>query len=346
VKAALLREYNADLVLEDVPDPTIETPLDVIVKIGAAGLCRTDIHIQQGWFADAHREAGLQLPYAPGHENAGWVEEVGSAVTHVAPGDPVILHPLQTCGLCRACRAGQDMHCDFGVFNGLLAPGGFAEYMRTNARTVIKLAPHLQPTDVAALADAGLTAYHAVKKSIPLLYPGTRALVIGAGGLGHIGIQCLLAMSPAEIIVLDTNEGALKLARELGAHHVVQTKKDGSHLQEVRDLTDGKGAEVVIDFVGEKGAPADGIALLRPAGSYFVIGYGEDIQVATQKIILEEINFIGNLVGTYNDLAELMVLTAQGRVSLHTQTYDLADVNTAIADLENGSLVGRGILVP
>ena len=283
MKAALLREYNSDLVLEDVPDPTIESPLDVIVKIGAAGLCRTDIHIQQGWFAEGQQAAGLQLPYAPGHENAGWVEEVGSAVTHVAPGDPVILHPLQTCGLCRACRAGQDMHCENGAFNGIFVPGGFAQYMRTNARTVIKLASHLQPADVAALADAGLTAYHAVKKSIPLLYPGTRALVIGAGGLGHIGIQCLLAMSPAEVIVLDPNEGALELAKELGAHHAVQTKKDGSHLQEVRDLTDGKGAEVVIDFVGEKGAPADGIALLRPAGSYFVIGYGEDIQVPTAR---------------------------------------------------------------
>jgi NAD+-dependent secondary alcohol dehydrogenase Adh1 len=346
VRAALLHDYNTDFVMGEVPDPTIDGPLDVIVRIGAAGLCRTDIHIQQGWFAEAHRGAGLALPYAPGHENAGWVEEVGSAVTNVAPGDAVILHPLQTCGLCRACRAGQDMHCENGVFNGLVAQGGFAQYMKTNARCTIKLASHLQPADVAALADAGLTAYHAVKKSLPLLYPGTKALVIGAGGLGHIGIQCLLAMSPAEIIVLDPNEGALRLAKELGAHHAVQTKRDGSHLQEVRDLTDGKGAEIVIDFVGEKGAPADGIALLRPAGSYFVIGYGEDIQVPTQRIILEEINFIGNLVGTYNDLAELMILTAQGKVSLHTQTYDLADVNQAIADLENGKLVGRGILVP
>jgi NAD+-dependent secondary alcohol dehydrogenase Adh1 len=299
-----------------VPDPTIESPLDVIVKIGAAGLCRTDIHIQQGWFADAHREAGLQLPYAPGHENAGWVEEVGSAVTHVAPGDPVILHPLQTCGLCRACRAGQDMHCDFGVFNGLLAPGGFAQYMRTNARTVIKLAPHLQPTDVAALADAGLTAYHAVKKPIPLLYPGTRALVIGAGGLGHIGIQCLLAMSPTEIIVLDRNEGALKLAKELGAHHVVQTKKDGSTCR--RSATSPTAREL------RSSSTSSGRRAPPPTGSPCSARPGR----------------------TSSSLAELMVLTAQGQVSLHTQTYDLADVNTAIADLENGSLVGRGILVP
>ena len=346
MKAALLTGYDQDLEITDVPDPTVTGPLDVIVRIGAAGLCRTDIHIQQGWFADGQREAGLELPYVPGHENAGWVEAVGEAVTNVAVGDAVILHPLQTCGLCRACRAGQDMHCESGAFNGIFVNGGFAQYMKTNARTTIKLAPHLQPSDVAALADAGLTAYHAVKKSLPLLYPGTRALVIGAGGLGHIGIQCLLAMSPAEIIVLDTNQKALDLATQLGAHHVVQTQADGAHLQQVRDLTDGRGADVVIDFVGERGAEKDGAALLRPAGSFFVVGYGGMVAEPLQRMVLEEINFVGNLVGTYNDLAELMVLTAQGKVTLHTQEYALADINKAIADLEAGTLVGRGLLVP
>jgi NAD+-dependent secondary alcohol dehydrogenase Adh1 len=346
MKAAMLHAYHEDLVVEDVPDPELTSPNDVVVRIGAAGLCRTDLHIYEGQFAEAQKQAGLALPYAPGHENAGWVEAVGTAVTNVAPGDTVIVHPLMTCGLCRACRSGDDMHCDAGVFPGLFAPGGMADYLLTSARSVVKLDPSTQPADVAALADAGLTAYHAVKKAVPLLHPGTKALIIGAGGLGHIGIQALRALTPTHIIVMDRSAPALALAKEWGADSVVQVKDDGSHLAEVMDVTGGKGAEAVIDFVGEGGAEADGVALLRRAGTYYVIGYGGAINVPTMQIILTEINFVGNLVGTYNDLTELMVLTQEGKVKLHTTAYPLSKVNDAIRDLDAGRLVGRAILVP
>jgi NAD+-dependent secondary alcohol dehydrogenase Adh1 len=209
---------------------------------------------------------------------------------------------------------------------------------------VVKLAPTLHPKDIAALADAGLTAYHAVRKAAPLLYPGTKVVVIGSGGLGHIGIQSLSALTPAEIIVVDPSERALALAGEIGADHTV--KVDGKQVDTVLELTDGAGAEVIIDFVGEKGAIEDGVAMLRQAGSYFVVGYGENINVPTIDIISREINFIGNLVGSYNDLDELMTLTAQGRVHLHTSVYPLDAINDAMADLDNGRLQGRGIMVP
>jgi NAD+-dependent secondary alcohol dehydrogenase Adh1 len=344
MKAARLHQFHSPLVVEEVPDPQITSPYDVIVKVGAAGLCRTDLHIREGQFDEAQKEANLSLPYSPGHENAGWVEAVGEAVTNVAPGDKVILHPLITCGLCRACRDGDDVHCENSSFPGLFAEGGFAQYLKTGARSVIKMDPGLEPTDVAPLADAGLTAYHAIRKAVPLLYPGTRCAVIGAGGLGHIGIQCLKAMVPAEIIVLDTNEEALSLATEWGADHTVRV--DGTQVSRVMDVTDGKGAEVVIDFVGESGAEHWGVDLLHRAGSFFVVGYGGMLEVPTMRIILTEINFIGNLVGSYNDLVELMTLAAQGKVRLHTATYPLDDINTAIDDLNSGRLRGRGILVP
>ena len=344
MKAARLHEFHQPLVIEEVPDLEVTGPFDVIVRVGAAGLCRTDLHIWEGQFEQAQREANLSLPYSPGHENAGWVEAVGDAVTNVAPGDKVILHPLITCGLCRACRDGDDVHCENQRFPGLFAEGGFAQYLRTGARSVIKMDPSLEPTDVAPLADAGLTAYHAVRKAVPLLYPGTRCAVIGAGGLGHIGIQCLKAMVPAEVIVLDVNPEALALADEWGADHTVQV--DGSQVEQVKELTDGRGAEVVFDFVGESDAEHWGVDLLCRAGSFFVIGYGGALQVPTMRIILTEINFIGNLVGSYTDLVELMTLAAQVKVRLHTATYALDDINTAIDDLNNGRLRGRGILVP
>jgi NAD+-dependent secondary alcohol dehydrogenase Adh1 len=168
--------------------------------------------------------------------------------------------------------------------------------------------------------------------------------VIGAGGLGHIGIQCLKAMTPAEIIVVDPSERALALARELGADHTV--KVDGTQVEKIAELTDGLGAEAIIDFVGEKGAIEDGVAMIRDGGFYYVIGYGENINIPTIDVISREISFIGNLVGTYTDLQELMTLTAQGRVSLHTTTYPLEAINDAMADLDRGQLQGRGILIP
>ena len=341
MKAARLHAYHEPLALDELDEPRAEGPHDVVVRIGAAGLCRTDLHIQEGQWAE---KSGVTLPYTLGHENAGWIHEVGSAVTNVEVGDAVIVHPFITCGLCRPCRRGDDMHCVTGGFPGIDRDGGFADFLLTSARSVIKLDPALEPADVAAHADAGLTAIHAVKKAIPVLGPGTRAVVIGAGGLGHIGIQCLAAMTPTEIVVVDPSEEALDLARSLGADHTVRV--DGSHVDAVQELTDGLGAEAILDFVGEKGAVEDGIAMLQDGGFYYVIGYGQNLDVPTIDIISREISFIGNLVGTYTDLEDLMTLTAQGKVRLETTTYPLDAINDAMADLDEGRLHGRGILVP
>ncbi|HYA52911.1 MAG TPA: NAD(P)-dependent alcohol dehydrogenase [Streptosporangiaceae bacterium] len=341
MKAVRLHAFHQMPVVDEVPEPALRGPLDVIVKIGGAGVCRTDLHIMEGqWDAVVH----TPLPYILGHENAGWVHEVGSAVTNVAVGDTVILHPTPTCGLCRACRVGDDMHCINSEFPGLSRDGGMAEYLLTTARACIKLNPQTQPKDVAALADAGITAYHAVRKAIPLLYPGTSCVVIGAGGLGHIGIQCLATLTAANIIVVDANPDALKLASELGAEHTVVA--DGTQRQAVADLTGGQGAHVVLDFVAEQGAEADAFAMTRRAGSHFVIGYGGTVEVPTLDIISTERNIIGNIVGTYNDLAELMALAQGGKVTLHTKVYPLADAAAAFADLDAGQVRGRAILVP
>jgi NAD+-dependent secondary alcohol dehydrogenase Adh1 len=342
MKAVRLHEYHKRPSVDEVPEPKVTGPLDVLVRIGAAGLCRTDLHIYEGQWEPLNHP---QLPFTLGHENAGWVEDVGSVVSNVAVGDTVILHPHITCGLCRYCRAGDDMHCVTSSFPGVDGTdGGMADYLLTGARAVVKLDPSLQPADVAALADAGLTAYHAVKKAVPLLYPGTVALVIGAGGLGHIGVQSLKALTAATVIVVDRNQAALELVSGYGADHTVLA--DGGEADKVAELTGGQGAEVVFDFVGEQGAETLGWNLTRRAGSHYIIGYGGTVDVPTIDIISSERNVIGNLVGTYNDLAELMALTAQGKIELHTRTYPLDAVNDAMDDLDAGRLQGRGILVP
>ncbi|SNS28964.1 NAD+-dependent secondary alcohol dehydrogenase Adh1 [Geodermatophilus saharensis] len=341
MKAVRVHEYHVDPSIDDVPEPRLQGPLDVIVKIGGAGVCRTDLHILEGQWAELQDP---DLPYVIGHENAGWVHAVGEGVTNVAVGDTVILHPQPSCGLCLACRAGRDMQCENAFFPGLSNDdGGMAEYLRTTARACVKLDPSTNPADVAALADAGITAYHAVRKALPLLPPGTTAVVQGAGGLGHIGVQCLAALSGTRVVVVDRNADALELARRIGADETVVA--DGDQVQAVQELTGG-GADVVFDFVAEQGAEMDAWRMTAPAGSLYVIGYGGELRIPTLEFVAAEKNVVGNIVGTYTDLAELMVLAQAGKVTLHTQQYPLERAVDAIRDLDAGKVRGRAILVP
>ena len=350
MKAQVLHKYDERLTAdqwvsyEDVPDPKIEKATDVIVRIGGAGVCRTDLHIIEGvWKPHMDPTGDKLLPLIMGHENAGWVEEAGPEVEGFKKRDPVIVHPKMSDGTCLACRRGEDMHGD-GKFPGLDSNGGYAELLKTSARNLVKLPESLPPKEAAPYADAGLTAYRVVKKASRQLVPGQRCVIIGAGGLGHIGIQCLKAMSPAEIIVIDLSDQSLALAKEGGADHLV--KADGNEVEAVKALTEGAGAEAVIDFVGEKGTTTKGLAMTRPLGSYYIVGYGEDIRVPAVDLIITERNIIGNLVGTWAELTELMALADRGLVELAVQEYRLADANQALKNLLHGKIRGRAVLVP
>jgi NAD+-dependent secondary alcohol dehydrogenase Adh1 len=346
MKAAVLTDYDTSLsraqfvTYQDVPDPKISGPTDIIVRIGGAGVCRTDLHIIEGLWRD---RVAVKLPYIMGHENAGWVEAIGGSVQSVKVGDPVICHPLLSKGETLAARRGNDMHAG-GVFPGIDSDGGYAELLKTAERAVVKLPQTLAPKDVAPYADAGLTAYHAVKKAAANLVPGDYAVVIGVGGLGHIGVQVLKALSPAAVIALDRSEIALKLAQESGADRIL--KADGGELDQVLSLTGGLGAQVVIDFVGEGDSVAKGLKMTRNAGYYYIVGYGGKVEISTMDMIVSEKSIVGNLVGTYPDLVELMALADRGLVKLATRQYRLAEANGALHDLKNGQVKGRAVLIP
>src|SRR3979490_2801414 len=304
MKAAVLHAFDEKLTAkefvkyEDVTDPKISRPMDVIVRIGGAGVCRTDLHIVEGIWRS---KVDVKLPYIMGHENAGWAEAVG-------PG--VICHPLVTSGHCLACRRGNDMHALDSAFPGINANGGYAQYLLTGQRSLIKLPKSLAPKDVAPYTDAGLTAYRAAKKASRHLLPGEYVAVIGAGGLGHIGIQVLAALCAAEIIIVDRSDTALQLAKECGAHHVV--KADGDEVEAVLALTGGRGAEAVIDFVGEGDAIAKGLSMTANGGYYYIVGYGGKIELPTIDMITTEKTIVGNLVGTYAENSALMALPGRG----------------------------------
>ncbi|WP_017727836.1 NAD(P)-dependent alcohol dehydrogenase [Halalkalibacterium ligniniphilum] len=341
MRAARLYQFNQPLKIEEVPDPIITNPTDVIVKIGGAGVCHTDLHLIQGMWDHIVSTA---LPYTIGHENAGWVHQVGSGVTTVKVGDPVIVHPVASCGYCLSCRSGEDMHCPELKFPGLTVDGGYAEYLKTSDRALIPLPKGVLPENVAPFADAGITAYRAVRKAAPLAKPGTKALMIGMGGLGHIGLQVMRELGNADIITLDIDKDRLNMSLDLGATHAVEAN-DGA-ISQVRSLTNEVGADIIIDFVGTDQTHNDSLQMLRKGGHYFVVGYGGTVTVPSIDIINNEFSIIGSLVGNYNELYELMELHARGKVKLHSSKYSLDEANDVLKMLEEGKINGRAVLVP
>jgi NAD+-dependent secondary alcohol dehydrogenase Adh1 len=336
VKAALLREYHRTLELVERPTPEVSQPNDVLVRIGGAGVCATDLHAIDGLM----EPAGVTLPRVLGHENAGWVEDVGAGVTTVAEGDAVLVYPPYSCGLCVACRRGNDMHCARHEFTGLSVDGGFAEYVVVSERSLLPLPAGVEPAAVAPHADAGLTAYHAVRRLAHLAVPGSTAVVVGAGGVGHIALQLIRELGSSSVVVVDTDERRRRLATELGADEVV----DGADA--VRELSGGRGADLVFDFVGTDQTHADSAAMLARGGTYSVIGYGGTIAIPSPALVVNEQSVVGNLVGSWIDLWELLQLHAAGRVTLKTETHSLDAVNDVLQKLRDGDVTGRAVLVP
>ncbi len=346
MRAARLHEYTHDmgeaLTVEEVDRPTIETADGVLVEVEGAGWCQTDNHIVEGMWTEY---APQELPMILGHENAGVVAEAGEDVTLVEEGDPVICHPVQTCGICRPCRLGEDMYCENGAFNGLTVDGGFAEFLLTNERAVIPLPEGVDPADIAPHADAGITAYHAAKKAVDELSPGDAVVAIGIGGLGHIGVQCLDAMSAADVIAVDVKDEALELADSLGATHTVNPTEEA--LPDAVDaLTDGVGARQVLDFVGRDETTAYAPEIVAPGGDHHVIGYGGHIHEPCQALVNGEFSFKGTLVGRYAELQELVALVDRGLVDLHADRYELGEINTVAERLEAGEIEGRAVITP
>ena len=346
MQAARLNEYTHEmseaLDIEEIDRPTAERSHHVVVEVEGAGWCQTDNHIIEGMWTDYVEQT---LPMTLGHENAGEVVEIGSEVETVEVGQKVICHPVMTCGTCRPCRLGEDMHCANLSFPGLTTDGGFAEYLLTSDRAVIPLPEGADTTTIAPHADAGITAYHAVKKATDKLNPGDTAVVMGVGGLGHIGLQCLETMSPVDIIALDIKGEARELAEELGAHYALDPSNDNI-VQEVLDITDGVGAHQIIDFVGRDETTELGPQIAAGNADHHIVGYGGHIHQPAQTLVSGEFGFRGTLVGKYAELQELMALVDRGDVELHTSQYELGEINTVAEKLEHGEIEGRAVITP
>ena len=346
MRAARLHGYTDEiseaLEIDDVPRPETTAADEVVVEIEGAGWCQTDNHVIEGMWTDY---VSQELPLTLGHENAGVVAEVGDGVETVEEGQPVICHPVRTCGVCRPCRLGEDMYCENVAFPGLTHDGGFANYLLTNERAVVPLPDGVDPTDIAPHADAGITAYHAVKKAAAELDPGDAVVVVGVGGLGHIGVQCLDAMTAADIVALDPKEEARELAVDLGARRSLDPSGDDV-AGEIESMTDGTGARQVLDFVGADGTTALGPDIAAAGGDHHVVGYGGHVHEPSQTLVDGELAYRGTLVGRYTELQELVALVERGDVELRTSRHALGDINEVAERLEHGEIEGRAVITP
>ena len=339
MKAAVLNEYKRPLELEDRPEPEITRANQVLVKIEAAGVCSTDLHAIDGEMGPA----GMDVPRVLGHENGGRVVAVGDLVGSVSVGDPVLIYPPHSCGVCVNCRRGFDMHCAHHQFTGLSLDGGFTEYLVVGERELVPLPPGVDPVAVAPHSDAGITAYHAVKKVAHLMRPGTTTVVFGAGGVGHIGLQLARELGSGTVIVVDPHPDRRKLAEELGADWSIDSD---DVVDAVWELSQGVGADLVLDFVGTDQTHADALEVLGLMGTYSMIGFGGTFTAPSAALVGSEQAVMANLVGSWTDLWEVIQLHAAGRITLKTETHPLEQVNEVLGRLREGDITGRAVLLP
>jgi propanol-preferring alcohol dehydrogenase len=349
MRALRLPSWKSEPELVEVDEPT-PGPGQVVVKIGGAGACHSDLHLMHDFEAGS---VPWNPPFTLGHENAGWVHALGSGVTGLEVGQPVAVYGPWGCGTCARCRMGVDPYCENiagapvpGGGGGLGLDGGMAEYeLVPDARHILPLPDGLDPVLAAPLTDAGLTPYHAIRRSWHKLPPDATAVVIGVGGLGHVGVQILKATTAARVIAVDTREDALKLAEGYGADLTLLSGKDTA--EEIRRATPGgRGADVVLDFVGADATLRIGAAAARQVGDLTIVGIGGGTLPVSFFSVPYEVSIQTTYWGSRPELVEVLELGARGLVEPKITRFGLENAVDAYRKMQDGSLEGRAVIVP
>jgi len=330
-----------------VPEPG---PGEVLVEVAGNGLCHSDLgmgHLP----AEMAGALGWRLPFTLGHEVAGHIAGLGDGVTGLAEGEAVALVSPASCGRCPWCRGGRDSACPDGTAGrGYGRDGGLARFVVAPApRAIVKLGT-LDPVTAAPLTDAGATAHHAVERVVPRLPEGSTAVVLGAGGLGAFAVQVLRALTPARVVAVDTNPARLAVARDLGAHEVLEdigSLASGRGPAAVGGPGDVGGVDVVLDFVGVDATIAGGLAAVRPYGAYGLVGSGGGTLrrpwFGTLPRDADVFTFQGSSLA---DVHAVVALARQGAIRSEVDVFPLSRVADAYAALERGELRGRAVVVP
>lgn len=343
MKAVRFVETGRPPEVVDLPTPTPQAG-QILLKIAGAGVCHSDLHVLD-------EDMGMKGPFTLGHENAGWIAAVGEGVEGWKEGDPVAVYGPWGCGRCRTCQTSAENYCEnhasiptFG--GGLGSDGGMAEYMIVPSPRLLVPLQGLEPVHAAPLSDAALTPYQAIKAALPLLTPEATVLVVGIGGLGHMAVQILQALTPAQLIAADIDDEKLAHARTLGVKHTVNSRDGKVAAEQIRDLAGPRGVAVALDFVGA-----------QPTVDLCTLVVGRNSRLTVVGLGGGTVHYAANnppygcqvtvpYWGSRTELMEVIALAAAGRIRADVETFELDQAVEVYQRLREGRIHGRAVLVP
>lgn len=358
MRSARIVGPNEPLAVSESETPSPQNG-QVLVRVKAVGVCHSDLHLWEGGYdlGDGQfmkvTDRGVRYPVTPGHEIVGSVERVGGDVQGVSVGDPVLVYPWIGCGACPACKAGNENLCDTPKSLGVFQDGGYSDYVLVPHYKHLAKVSGIDLEGAASLACSGLTAYSAVKKANA--NSPEFLVIIGAGGLGLMGVQIAKAITGAKIICVDLDDEKLKTAKEMGADFVVNTSAVGSvaagsgdAVQKIVSICNGRGADSVIDFVNAPQTAKTGISVLRKRGNLVLVGlFGGSLELSLVTVPLKAITIQGAYTGNYADMVELLDLARKGTLNpIISKHYTLDDANSALEDLKARKIIGRAVINP
>ena len=349
MKSAQIIEPNKPLQINEVE---ISKPSgnEVIVKVKSAGVCHSDLHLWEGGYDTGDgfmkvTDRGVKFPVIPGHEVVGVVEEVGDSVQAVSIGDVVLVYPWIGCGQCNTCEKGDTNLCESPKSLGVFQNGGYAERVLIPDYKFLAQISGIDLEGAASLACSGLTAYTAVKKAIS--NSPENILIVGAGGLGLMGVQIAKALCDANIICADLTDEKLQKAKEMGADHTINTK-DSESFKNIMSICNEKGADSIIDFVNAPPTVKLDLSVIRKRGNIVLVGlFGGAVDLPLVSIPLKAITIQGAYTGNYNDMIELVDLAKRGIIKpIVSKHYSMDEANNALEDLKNRKVIGRSVINP
>ncbi len=350
MKSARITGPNEPLVVSDFETPKPEGS-QVLVKVNSVGVCHSDLHLWEGGYdlGDGQfmkvTDRGVKYPVTPGHEIVGTVEEIGNNVSGISKGDQVLVFPWIGCGECPACKVGNENLCDTPKSMGVFQDGGYSDYaLIPNSKYLAKL-DGVDPDAATSLACSGLTAYSAVKKANE--NSPEFIVIVGAGGLGLMGVQIAKAITNAKIICVDLDDKKLETAKGMGADFTVNSK-DPETAKKIMSICNEKGADSVVDFVNAPPTAKLDFAILRKRGNLVLVGlFGGSIELSLVTIPLKSIVIQGAYTGNYTDMVELLDLARKGTINpVISKRYSLDEANSALEDLKARKIIGRAVINP
>ena len=350
MKSARITVPNEPLSISEFETPKPEGD-QVLLKVNSVGVCHSDLHLWEGGYdlGDGKfmkvTDRGVKYPVTPGHEIVGTVEDIGSNVSGIVKGDQVLVFPWIGCGNCPACKVANENLCDAPKSMGVFQDGGYSDYtLIPNFKYLAKL-DGVDPDAATSLACSGLTAYTAIKKANQ--NSPEFLVIVGAGGLGLMGVQIAKSITDAKIICADLDDEKLNIAKQMGADFVINSR-DPQSAEKIMSLCNDKGADSVVDFVNNPPTAKLDFTILRKRGNLVLVGlFGGSFELSLVTIPLKSITIQGAYTGNYIDMVELLALARKGIINpIITKRYTLNDANTALEDLKARKILGRAVINP